>query len=81
MHILGKGDLKSFDFIVCFQAEYYLSKTYYNLASVALHDWQSYATMRVLALDKYKLNILDDHLPGHSLEQVDYFSFHKKLLN
>lgn len=50
--------------------EYYLSKTYYNLASVALHDWQSYATMRVLAFDKYKLSILDDHLPGHSLEQV-----------
>lgn len=49
--------------------EHYLSKTYYNLASVALHDWQSYATMRVLASDKYKLTVLDDHLPGHSLEQ------------
>ncbi|ODM98870.1 WASH complex subunit 7 [Orchesella cincta] len=49
--------------------EHYMSKTFYNLASVALHDWQSYATMRVLAWDKYKLHILDDHLPGHSLEQ------------
>jgi len=50
--------------------ESYLTKTFYNLASVALHDWQSYATMRVLASDKYELEVLEDHLPGHSLEQV-----------
>ncbi|XP_035708903.1 WASH complex subunit 4 isoform X3 [Folsomia candida] len=49
--------------------EYYLSKTFYNLASVALHDWQSYATMRALASEKYLLDVGDDHLPGHSLEQ------------
>jgi len=51
------------------QTEHHLSKTYYNLASVALHDWQSYATMRVLAKDKLALNIMDDHLPAHTLEQ------------
>lgn len=49
--------------------ENYLANTFYNLASVALHDWQSYATMRVLAFDKYDLDVLEDHLPGHSLEQ------------
>jgi WASH complex subunit 7 len=53
-----------------FQSEYYLNKTFYNLASVALHDWQSYTTMRVLAWDKYGFEVVDDHLPGHSLEQV-----------
>ncbi len=40
------------------------------MASVALHDWQSYATMRALAEEKYGLSIIEDHLPGHSLEQV-----------
>lgn len=58
------------EIINLFQVEHYMTKTFYNLASVALHDWQSYATMRVLATDKFKLSILDDHLPGHSLEQV-----------
>jgi hypothetical protein len=57
-------------FLLSFQTEYYLSKNFYNLASVALHDWQSYATMRVLAMEKYHLNVIQDHLPGHSLEQV-----------
>jgi hypothetical protein len=40
------------------------------LASVALHDWQSYATMRALAEEKYSLSIIEDNLPGHSVEQV-----------
>lgn len=43
---------------------------FYDLTSVALHDWHNNGAMRTLA--KYKLNLetVDDKLPNHTLEQV-----------
>lgn len=43
---------------------------FYDLTSVALHDWHNNGAMRSLA--KYKLNLetVDDKLPNHTLEQV-----------
>ncbi|VVC44144.1 Hypothetical protein CINCED_3A019506 [Cinara cedri] len=51
------------------RAENYLSETFYDLTSVALHDWHNNGVMRALA--KYKLNLetVDDKLPNHTLEQ------------
>lgn len=49
--------------------ENYLSKTYYDLTAVALQDWKPYSEMRMWAWQKYKLRILETHLPAHSLEQ------------
>lgn len=52
------------------RAEHYLSEIFYDLTSVALHDWHNNGVMRTLA--KYKLNLetVDDKLPNHTLEQV-----------
>lgn len=54
------------------KAENYLSETFYDLTTVALHDWHNNGVMRTLA--KYKLNLetIDDKLPNHTLEQVSY---------
>lgn len=50
--------------------EHYLDKTFYNLTTVALHDWKTYGEMRNLASQKYGLNMAEPHLPSQTLEQV-----------
>ncbi|KAK9509122.1 hypothetical protein O3M35_006508 [Rhynocoris fuscipes] len=49
--------------------ESYLDCTFYDMSTVALHDWQSYREMRSLAEHKLGLNTVDDHLPSHTLSQ------------
>ena len=49
---------------------HYLDTTFYNLTTVALHDWKSYGDMRNLAEQKYGLAMLEPHLPSATLEQV-----------
>ena len=49
---------------------HYLDTTFYNLTTVALHDWKSYGDMRNLARKKYGLDMLEPHLPSATLEQV-----------
>ncbi|KAJ0410707.1 hypothetical protein ATCC90586_008292 [Pythium insidiosum] len=48
---------------------HYLENTFYNLTTVALHDWKTYGEMRNLANDKYGLSLADNHLPMGSLDQ------------
>ena len=50
--------------------EHYLDKTFYNLTTVALHDWKTYGDMRNLAQQKYGLKMMEAHLPSQTLEQV-----------
>jgi len=50
--------------------EHYLNKTFYNLTTVALHDWRTYSEMRTLAQQKYGLTMAEAHLPSQTLEQV-----------
>ncbi|KAF4526331.1 hypothetical protein B566_EDAN012258 [Ephemera danica] len=49
--------------------ENYLNQTFYNLTTVALHDWKTYGEMRCLAKQKYDLNTVEDDLPSQTLEQ------------
>lgn len=51
------------------RVEAYLEKTFYNLTTVALHNWRTYGEMRALASHKYKAETVDDHLPSQTLEQ------------
>ena len=50
--------------------EKYLDRTFYNLTTVALHDWKTYGDMRNLAMQKYGLVLQEAHLPSQTLEQV-----------
>ena len=50
--------------------EHYLNKTFYNLTTVALHDWKTYGEMKNMAEQKYGLTLIDSHLPSQTLEQV-----------
>ena len=52
---------------------HYLDWNFYNLNTVALHDWRVYAEMRNLALEKYGLQLNEVHLPGtsHYSESLD----------
>jgi WASH complex subunit 7 len=47
---------------------HYLETVFYNLTTVALYDWMTYADMRNLASEKYGIEIADNHLPMGSLE-------------
>lgn len=49
--------------------EHYLDDMFYNLTTVALHDWRTYGTMRRLASYKLNLEMVQDHLPTQNLEQ------------
>ena len=62
---------------VCFEAyvTHYLDKTFYNLTTVALHDWATYSEMRNLATQRYGLVMTEAHLPSQTLEQVQYKVF------
>lgn len=55
---------------------HYLDKTFYNLTTVALHDWKTYAEMRNLAAQKYGLAMTEAHLPTQTLEQVSQDKSH-----
>jgi hypothetical protein len=47
---------------------HYLEDTFYNLTTVALHDWKTYSEMRNLAYEKYGLELGETHLPMGSLD-------------
>ncbi len=49
---------------------HYLDTIFYNLTTVALHDWKTYGDMRNMAEQKYGLIMLEPHLPSATLEQV-----------
>ncbi|XP_063238126.1 WASH complex subunit 4 isoform X2 [Bacillus rossius redtenbacheri] len=51
------------------RVEQYLDQTFYNLTTVALHDWRTYGEMRSLAQHKFGLRTVEDHLPSQTLEQ------------
>lgn len=60
---------------------HYLDKTFYNLTTVALHDWATYSEMRNLATQRYGLVMTEAHLPSQTLEQVLQHPTSKKSVN
>lgn len=61
--------LSSFFYFAAY-VEHYLEKIFYNLTTVALHDWKTYGEMKNLAKHKYGLLTVEAHLPSQTLEQV-----------
>jgi len=47
----------------------YLDRVFYDLTTLALHDWKAYSEMRNLAYQKYSLNLIEPYLPSSTLEQ------------
>ena len=62
------------------EVEKYLSRAFYNLNTVAPHNWRSYHQMRHVAKHKFGLDIVSDQLPVHTLEQVrEHFRLQKPI--
>ena len=59
----------SFIFFIIVYVTHYLDTIFYNLTTVALHDWKTYGDMRNLAEQKYGLTMIEPHLPSATLEQ------------
>ena len=51
------------------EVTHYLDRNFYNLTTVALHDWRTYSDMKQLAQEKLGLSLMDNFLPMGSLEQ------------
>lgn len=70
-HLLRVRPIRLFDRLINIKAyvEHYLNKTFYNLTTVALHDWKTYGEMKNMAQQKYCLSLLESHLPSQTLEQ------------
>ena len=51
------------------EVKHYLDLNFYNLTTVALHDWRTYADMRSLAAEKLGLELMNNFLPMGSLDQ------------
>ncbi|XP_039497730.1 WASH complex subunit 4 [Drosophila santomea] len=49
--------------------ENYFTATFYNLTTIAPHDWKSYEKMRHLANKVLQLRPIDDHLPNQIIDQ------------
>lgn len=54
---------------------HFLDTTFYNLTTVSLHDWRTYAEMRTIADRRYHLSFVNPQLPaaaclpGQTLEE------------
>lgn len=58
----------------------YLSRVFYQMGASAPHDYKTYEHMRILAKEKYFIDILPSHLPAQQLEQgVDIMSLLREL--
>ncbi|KAG8185393.1 hypothetical protein JTE90_018615 [Oedothorax gibbosus] len=70
-HFLNLSPIRLFDRFINIKVyvEHYLDKIFYNLTTVALHDWKTYGEMRSLAKHKYGLLTVEGHLPSQTLEQ------------
>ncbi|XP_056000960.1 WASH complex subunit 4-like isoform X5 [Ostrea edulis] len=70
-HLLKVRPIRLFDRFINIKGyvEHYLNKTFYNLTTVALHDWKTYGEMKNMAQQKYALNLLESYLPSQTLEQ------------
>ena len=63
LHIIGMLlDIKA-------EVTHYLNVNFYNLTTVALHDWRTYSDMKSLATEKLGLHLMDNYLPMGSLDQ------------
>ena len=51
------------------QVVHHMERSFYDLTTVALHDWKTYSEMASLAADKYGLQLEDNHLPMGCLDQ------------
>ncbi|KAG9490492.1 hypothetical protein GDO78_006044 [Eleutherodactylus coqui] len=70
-HFFSLNSIRFFDRFIDIKAyvTHYLDKTFYNLTTVALHDWATYSEMRNLATQRYGLTMTEPHLPSQTLEQ------------
>ncbi|XP_041350230.1 WASH complex subunit 4-like isoform X3 [Gigantopelta aegis] len=70
-HLLKIRPIRFFDRDINIKVvvEHYLNRTFYNLTTVALHDWKTYGEMRNMAEQKYGLSLMESHLPSQTLEQ------------
>ncbi|XP_032078057.1 WASH complex subunit 4 [Thamnophis elegans] len=70
-HFFSLNPIRFFNRFIDIKAHvtHYLDKTFYNLTTVALHDWATYSEMRNLATQRYGLIMAEAHLPSQTLEQ------------
>lgn len=47
----------------------YLNQMFYNLTTISMHDWRTYAQMRTMCKQKFNLITVEDHLPTQTIEQ------------
>jgi len=51
------------------ELKHYLGRKFYEMTALTPHDWKTYEHMRILAKEKFFLNIIPSHLPSQTLEQ------------
>jgi WASH complex subunit 7/WASH complex subunit 7, C-terminal/WASH complex subunit 7, N-terminal len=70
VHLLSLPPIRIFGALVDIKEEvtHYLEKQFYELSTVALHDWKTYGEMASVAADKYGLKLTDNRLPMGCLD-------------
>lgn len=51
-----------------YKVENYLDKTFYDLTTIALHNYKTYNDMRNIAKYKFQLNVIENNLPSKTLD-------------
>lgn len=51
------------------EVKHYLGKIFYEMTALSPHDWKTYQHMRILAKDKFGIDVVASHLPSQTIEQ------------
>jgi hypothetical protein len=54
---------------ICEEVKHYLDKIFYEMNALNPHDWKTYQHMRILAKEKYQIDVIPSHLPAQNIEQ------------
>lgn len=50
------------------EVKHYLGQVFYTMSALSPHDFQTYEHMRILAKEKFHMDIIESHLPAQQLE-------------
>jgi WASH complex subunit 7 len=46
------------------EVKHYLGKIFYEMTALTPHDWKTYQHMRILAKEKFGVDVVPSHLPS-----------------
>ncbi len=62
-------DVLGIQFSITGELRHYLDMSFYDLTTLAIHDWRTYSEMRAVTKERFTLSLMENFLPMGSLDQ------------